>query len=198
MVVAFTPNIGLAKPDETEVAKNWVTSANLHEDNKVIITSKMTLPQPQSYACTVIGPTTNPSFGASGSVTAEYYEFEGWVFGGFVVRIAGAGVAVGSGTGAYGISLPFRVNSTFHNISASLNADPGFLSVVGEGYIGDASAVNTSGTCAIDVITIGATSYARMIPEAYAGKASRFFGPNFPTAIADGDGFSGNFIYKKL
>lgn len=196
MVVSFTPNIGLAKPDESEVAKNWVTSANLHEDNKVIITNKMTLPAPQSYAGVVIGPTTNPNVG-TGSINCEYYEFEGWVFGNFVVIFRDAGISVGSGTGGYGVSLPFQVNSTFHTVGNSLNSTPGLISVVGEGYFADSSAVNTSGTVAIDVVTIGGVSYARLLPETYTGKTSRFVGPNTPVAVADSDGFGGNFMYKK-
>lgn len=197
MAVSFTPNIGLAKPDETEVAKNWVTASDLHEDNKVIITNKMAFSAPQSYAATLIGPTTNPNVGADGSITAEYYLFEGWVFGGFVVKISGSGISVGSGTGAYGISLPFEVNGTFHALGASLNSNPGFISVIGEGYFSDASAVATSGTCAVDAVTIAGVSYARLLPEAYTGKTTRFVGVNTPVAIATGDAFSGSFFYKR-
>jgi hypothetical protein len=197
MVVSFTPNIGLAKPDESEVAKNWVTVQNLHEDNKVIITNKMNLLAPQSYAATFIAPTTNPAVGSTGSITAEYYEFEGWVFGNFVIKIGGVGIGSGTGTGGYGISLPHVVNSTFHSVGGSLNALPGGISVVGEGYFSDASAVNTSGTVAFDLITIAGVSYVRPLPESYAGKVVRFVGPSAPVALADGDAMSGNFMYKK-
>lgn len=197
MAVSFTPNIGLAKPDESEVAKNWVSASDLHEDNKVIIETKMNLLAPQSYAATFIAPTTNPAVGSTGSITAEYYEFEGWVFGNFVIKIGGVGIGSGTGTGGYGVSLPFQVNSTYHSVGNSLNSLPGGISVVGEGYFNDASAVATSGTLAIDLLTIGGVSYARMLPEAYAGKIVRFIGPSAPVALADGDAMSGNFMYKK-
>ncbi len=197
MVVNFTANIGLAKPTEDEVAKNWVTASDLHEDNKVIITNKMTLPAPQSYAATIVGPTTNPAVGSTGSITAEYYEFEGWVFGNFTAKFGGVGISSGSGTGGYGISLPFQANATFHNLGNSLNSLPGGIAVVGEGYFNDASAVATSGTFAIDLLTITGVSYARMLPEGYAGKTVRFIGASAPVALADGDAFSGNFVYKK-
>lgn len=195
MAVTFTPNIGLAKPDETELGKNWATAIHLAQDNNNILKPKMDLVI-QSYTPTFIGPTTNPSVG-SGSIVGEYYEFMGFIFGTFVIKCLDPGVAVGSGTGSYGISLPINADSTFHTLGASLNDNPGAANCVGEAYITDASAIATSGTAALDIIVTGGIQYFRPIPEAYTGKTNRFFGPTFPFSLATGDACSGSFLYKK-
>lgn len=195
MSVTFTTNIGLAKPTESELAKNWATATELADDNNQIIISKANI-QVVSYAAVLIGPSTNPNVGA-GSITAEYIDFQKIIFGEFVIKFTAPGVADGTGTGAYGISLPFLADNTFHTVGSSLNDNPGNASCIGEGYFVDSSAVNTSGMCALDVITTGGVSYARMMPEAYTGKTVRFVGPSAPVALADGDGMTGSFIYKR-
>ncbi len=195
MAVNFTSNIGLAKPDETEIARNWADFTELCEDNNVAI-SLAARNLLTTYTPTWIGPTTNPSFGA-GSISAEYLDFQGFIFGSFAIQCTDPGVAAGSGTGGYGISLPLLADSTFHTVGGSLSDNPGNPSVIGEGYISDASSVNLSQTVAVDLITIAGVSYARLLTETYSGKTSRFFGPANPFTLATGDQFSCSYVYKK-
>lgn len=195
MGVTFTPNIGLAKPDDTELAANWARFSDLADDNNQIIIDKMDI-NVVAYTPTFIGPTTNPNVGA-GSIVGEYYNIQGIIFGTFTCLLTDPGVASGTGTGAYGISLPFPVDGAFHTVGTTLNDTPGTPSVVGEAYMTDASAVATSGTTAIDVVTVAGVSYARLITETYTTKTARFFGPAIPFSLATGDAFSGNFVYKK-
>lgn len=195
MVVNTTTNLGLKKPDETELAKNWALNTKLAEANNTIIVTEANVTV-TSYSPSYIGPTTNPNVG-TGSVVGEYWEICGFIFGNFTIIHLDAGISSGSGTGAYGISLPFPVDSVFHQVGTTLNDNPGSPSVIGEGYFNDASAVDTSGICAIDVVTISGVSYARLLPETYTGKTSRFVGPSAPVALATGDALSGFYVYKK-
>lgn len=196
MAVTFTPNIGLAKPDKTELGKNWAAASGskLCEVNNTIIANKMNFSS-VSYTPAFVGRLSNPNIGSTGQKFGEYFEAQGFIFGTFTIIISGTGIAGGSGE--FGISLPTLVDSTFHIVGSALNDTPGTPSVIGEGQLVDASAVNTSGTVAIDVVTIGGVSYARLVNETYAGKTGYFFGSSTPFVIADGDRFSGNFFYKK-
>ncbi len=196
MAVTFTPNIGLAKPTEAELAKDWVIEPpNLAKDNNLIIIDKMLVDQ-LSWTPAFIAATSNPSIGV-GTKIGEYIDFQGFIMGSFVFQPVDAGVAAGSGAGAYGISLPTLVDTTFHTVGSSLSDLPGIASIIGEGYIDDASAIATSGTVAVDVVAISGVHYARLITESYPAKTSYFFGPGAPFSLATGDNFSCSFMYKK-
>lgn len=195
MAVSFTPNIGLAKPDKTELGLEWARNTKLAEDNNLIIVDKMDV-NFLSYTPTFVGPTTNPNVGA-GSISGEYFEIAGYIFGSFVVRILTPGFADGTGVGSYGIKLPTLVDTAFHTVGTNLDDTVGALSCIGEGYLRDSSANNTTGTLALDVVQFGGNAYARMITDAIVGKTSRTFSPGSPFSLADSDRFSGSFFYKK-
>jgi hypothetical protein len=195
MAVTFTPNIGLAKPTQAELALNWARTQKLAEDNNLLIIDKVEFPS-QSYTPTIIGPTTNPNVGA-GQIKGAFQEFQGYIFGDFNMIFSDPGVSAGSGAGAYGISLPALADNSYYAIGTTLTSDLGFLACIGEGYFGDVGTIANNGTVALDVVRIGGVDYARMITEAYAGKTVKWVGPTFPSTISDGDHLFGSFIYKK-
>jgi hypothetical protein len=195
MSVFFTNNIGLAKPDNQELAKEWVTVSNLMDDNNVIIETKANLTF-QSYIPTFVGTTTNPNVGA-GFVSGEYVEIQGFIYGSFIIRFIDPGTSAGSGTGGYGISLPVNADPVFHTIDATLSDNPGFASCVGEGFIVDASSTTNTGTIALDLVQPAGTTYLRMITETFTGKTQKFFLPGQPFTFADQDRITGTFFYKK-
>lgn len=194
MVVSFTPNIGLAKPDESELAEDWVNSTKLCEDNNLLIIDNMDIVL-TSYTPTIIAPTTNPSVGA-GSIVGEYCIVEGFVFGNFRLSFTDPGVSAGTGSGAYGISLPTSVDSTFHNVGSALNNVSGTASCIGEGYFYDDGTIGNNGSVALDAVDVAGVDYARMITEAYGGKTVVWVGPTFPSTVSDGDHLTGQFFYK--
>lgn len=194
MAVTFTPNVGLAKPDDTELGANWARFTDLADDNNVIITANATIVN-TSYTPAVIATTVNPNLGVAPVVSAEYINFRGFIFGSFNI-IAGA-TGVSAGTGNYGIALPFPADGAFHTIGTALTDTIGLLSVVGEGYAYDDSAVAGSTTCAVDIVTIAGVSYARLIPESIAGKTSALVGSASPFVFSANDALSGSFCYKK-
>lgn len=194
MGVSFTSNIGLAKPDDTELAKNWATATQLQDDNNVIVIDQMDIAL-SSYTPTINAQTTPPNVGA-GSLRGEYQDIQGIIFGSFIVEFLTGGIVIGSGE--YGISLPFVVDNVFHNVGTAFNATPGPFSVIGDGYIYD-SGVGAV-LAALDVVTVGGVSYARFLTEAHTvpAKTSRVARENMPMTVADQDKFTANFIYKKL
>jgi hypothetical protein len=194
MGVTFTPNIGLAKPTDTELALNWARTQQLSDDNNLIIQDKTDIDLTVTTPA-VIGATTNPNFGV-GSAQLEYSRVQGFVFGTFVIAATDPGVAPGTGVGAYGIALPFLADVTFHTVGAALTDVPGVASCIGEGYVLDASSIPFSGTFALDIVHIAGVAYLRMITEAYSGKTVHWLGPSAPNAIATGDSFTGTFMYK--
>jgi hypothetical protein len=194
MAVTFTPNIGLAKPTESELAEDWVNGPQLCSDNNVIIAAKANVVL-NSYTPTMIGATTNPNIGV-GQALGEYINFQGFIMGSFNIAFLDPGVGAGSGAGAYGFSLPTLVDNSFHAIGSSLSGIPGLYDCIGEGYITDNTAVGSSGTVALDVVRIGGVDYCRMITEAYAGKTVSWLGPTFPFTIATDDKFTASFFYK--
>lgn len=194
MAVTFTPNIGLAKPTDSELALQWARTNKLAEDNNIIIADQMDIAL-TAYTPTWIASSSNPNVGA-GSIKGEYCKMNGIIWGSFVIRCTDPGTAQGSGAAAFGISLPELLDNTYHTLGTTLADTPGTASVVGEGYMTDNSSVGSSGTVAFDVIRISGVDYMRPITEAYSGKTVRWFGPLFPFAIADGDGLTGTFIYK--
>lgn len=193
MAVTFTTNIGLAMPDETEMSKEWARNSKLAEDNNNIIADKMDITL-TSYTPTLTAQTTPPSVGA-GSIAGEYQDIEGFIMGGFVIKFTDPGVAVGSGE--YAISLPFPVDGSFHSVGTAFNSTPGPFSVVGEGYFSDSSAVATSGSLALDVVTVTGVSYVRLLTQAFTGKTARFVTNTQPVAVATADRIIGNYFYKK-
>lgn len=195
MVVAFTANIGLAKPDENELALNWSRSTKLAEDNNIIIADQADV-NLTTYVPAFIAATTNPNIGTGGTIIAEYCRVNNMVFGTFMIRVQDPGVLPGTGVGSYGISLPFLADTTFHTVATSLADNPGTASCVGEGHMTDSSSVPNSGSLAFEIAHIGGVAYLRPITEAYAGKTARWFGPTVPFTLATADGFSGTFIYK--
>lgn len=195
MAVNFTPNIGLAKPTDSELGKNWTRDQKLVEDNNILIVDRSKLLM-TSYTPSIIAVTTNPNVGA-GQIVGSYYEFQGFVIGDFNIRFVDPGISVGSGVGAYGISLPFPADASFYTISVSLTGAVAQYSCIGEGYYNDSSSVTSSGPTALDVLTIGGVGYVRMMTETYAGKTANWIGPNVPTTIANNDALSGSFFYKK-
>jgi hypothetical protein len=194
MAVNFTPNIALAKPTDAELAANWVNGTELQDDNNVILETETDIVL-SSYTPTLIGAAVNPSSGA-GARNGEYQEFQGYIFGNFVINFVDPGIA--AGTGEYGISLPFECDGTFHSVGTALNTAPGAFSCIGEGFIFENGSVATSGTTALDVLTIAGTSYVRLITETHAGKTSRMFRDANPFTVANGDSFAGSFFYKRV
>lgn len=196
MSVSFTTNVGLAKPTGSELAEEWVNGAKLQEDNNIIIAAQ-TNKILSFYTPTIIGATSNPNIGASGSSFGEYQDINGFIIGRFIITFSGAGISVGSGE--YGISLPFPVNEVFYYVGTALNDVPGFPNVVGEGYHYDDSSVATSGSAALDIVTISSVSYVRFITEAHTSpaKTSRIFRDSMPYAVAANDTLAGDFCYLK-
>lgn len=194
MSVVLTPNIGLAKPDESELALNWARSTKLAEDNNLIIVDKTDI-NLTTYSPAFIGSAANPDTGI-GTRKGEYQDIQGFIIGNFNIRLIDPGVAGGSGE--YGIALPFVVDNAFHSVGTAFGVQPGANSCIGEGYITDASSIPNSGTVALDCITIAGTSYARLVTEAYAGKTSGVFGNSTPFLIATGDLIAGSFYYKRV
>lgn len=195
MVVIFTPNIGLAKPDETEVAENWVNSTKLCEDNNLLIIDKSDIAW-TGYTPVIAAQTTAPSIGA-GSISGKYTEFQGFIWGSFTLIFTDPGTSPGSGE--YGISLPFVVDPVYHTTGTAFNGGVGGNDCIGEGYAFDASNANATGPVALDIVNVGGVSYVRMITEAHTvpAKTSRIFRDGQQFNIATGDSFSGQFLYKK-
>lgn len=192
MVVNLTTYIGLSKPTEDELAKDWTVTPDLVEDNNTQIADKCDV-NIQNRTPAFVGRVSNPSVGA-GSISLEFIDYEGFVFGNCKIIFTNPGVSVGSGE--WGIELPFDVHS-YHAAGTALNDNPGQFDCIGEGYYMDVSAVATSGTLAIDVVNVGGVSYARLITETFTGKAARVVGSASPVAIADGDAINFNFAFKK-
>ena len=193
MAVNTTTYIGLKKPTEDELALNWTRSADIIEDNNTQIIDKADVNiQPKTQALTA--STTAPNLGA-GSITMEIVDFEGFVTGSCNIVFTDPGVSAGSGV--YGVSLPFEVNATYHAVGSALTDAPGAFDCIGEGYFYDSSAVGTSGSLAIDAVTVSGTSYARFITETFAGKTARHVTNSQPVAPATGDRITFSFVYKK-
>lgn len=196
MGVTFTTNIGLAKPDEAELASDWLATAGdrLYEDNNTIIQDKMNLAM-TAYSPTLVGQTANPNVG-TGFRDGEYVIIdEAWVYGNFVIEFFDAGIS--AGTGEYGISLPFVADGLYHNVGNGLNNPIGGNDCIGEGYLWDNSSVGASGSCALDVVTVSGTSYARLCTETHASKTLRVFGGGSHFSVATNDKFTGSFFYKR-
>ena len=193
MGVTFTPNIALAKPDDTELAKNWATATQLADDNNQIIATKTNIAI-QTYSPAFIGASVNPNTG-NGTRVGEYQEYQGFIIGNFIIRMIDPGVA--TGTGEYGVSLPTAVDTSFHNVGSSLTTLPGTFSCIGEGYISDGSITASFGTLALDVVVLTGVYYARMIFEAFTTKSSALVRDGMPFAIATSDFIGGSFYYKK-
>lgn len=194
MAVTFTTNLALAKPDATEIAENWVNNTQLCDDNNLIIEDAMDIGI-TSYTPSFICTTTNPNLGA-GSIAGEWSLVGGFVFGSFVIQFLDPGTAPGTGTGAYGISLPVPADGAFHSVGTTLSDQPGVASCIGEGHIID-NTVALGGTVALDVVTVAGTSYARLITETFVGKTAAFFTAGMPMSFATNDKITGSFFYKK-
>src|SRR3954469_2952796 len=96
MVVSTTTNLGLSKPDETELASKWVNLSNLSAANNALIAAAVVLPI-VSYTPAVIATTTNPNLGA-GNTLGQYQLLPGgFVTGTFVIQPIDPGVLPGSG-----------------------------------------------------------------------------------------------------
>lgn len=195
MVVNFTPNLGLAKPDDLELAENWAMASQLADDNNLIIEDKTDV-NLIAYTPVMLGSTTNPNVG-TGSLLGEYCEVQGYIWGNFVIRFLDAGISSGSGSGGYGISLPVPADTTFHFSEADLTSQPGFASCIGEGHYADSSNVANCGEAALDLTTFGGVSYVRFVTETYLAKTSRMFIPGDPFSFADNDRLTGQFFYKR-
>lgn len=193
MAVTFTSNIGLAKPDETELAENWVNNTQLQDDNNQLIIARMNLPV-TTYTPTLKAQTSDPSLGGSTIVQGEYQDIQGIIMGTFRFLFV-TGVTVGSGE--YGVSLPFPADATYHSVGTAFSHAVGGLSIIGEGYIHQGSTVNNSGSVALDVVTVAGVSYARMLFENFAGKTSRVIRDTQPWSIANGNNWHCSFMYKK-
>ena len=185
----------MAKPTKTELALEWARNTKLAEDNNLIIVDKMDV-NLITYTPAIIGPTTNPNQGV-GVKYGEYFEVQGYIFGLVSFQFLDPGVAAGTGTGGYGLSLPTLVDAAFHNVGATLNDVPGTASVIGEGYLRDSSSIPFSGTAAVDVVAVAGVHYARLMTETYTGKTSNFWGPGVPANVATDDWVSASFFYKK-
>lgn len=196
MVVSLTPNIGLSMPDDTELAKNWTTGPNLNSANNAIIVDKTDI-NFNAFGATIVGKTSNPNLGSGGGIRFDYQEFQGYVWGTFVVLFNDPGVS--AGVGEYGISLPYVADSSYYTVGTALDFIPGFNSVIGEGYAQDVSTVANSGLCAVDICTVGGVSYARLATQTYTGKTGRCIGGGTgPFTVATGDRLTGSFFYKHV
>jgi hypothetical protein len=193
MAVSFTSNIGLAKPDGTELAANWARFTELQADNNAIITDKMDV-NLITYTPTLVATTTAPVVGA-GSRAGQYIDFQGFIMGQVVVKFADPGI--GTGSGEFGVSLPLGIDTTYHATGTAFSAITGQYHTIGEGYIRDDSSVDRSGTCAVDCIVTGGVSYARLITETFVGKTSRVWSSGMPMTLANSDSVTFNFFYKK-
>lgn len=195
VVVSFTANIGLAKPDDSELALNWARSTELQKDNNTLIKSNTNKPL-VSYTPVLTAHTTPPNMG-TGFSQGEYQDWMGFVTGTFTLEFFDAGIAVGSGE--YGISLPFPADGVYHSVGTALNATPGNFSVIGEAYFMDNSSVGASGSGALDIVTVGGVSYVRILTELHTTpvKTSRIFRDSMPFAVANNDKIVGTFFYKK-
>jgi len=194
MAVTFTPNIGLAKVTESELALNWARSAELQEDNNLIIIDETDV-NLVAYTPVITATTTPPNVGA-GVRKGEYQEAQGFIFGNFVLEFLNPGVIIG--TGEYAVSLPFVADNVYHTVGTNFTLAPGTNSCIGEGYIFNDSSVNTSGTLALDVVTVAGVSYVRLVPETFIGKTDRLVRDNMPFGLDTLDRISGQFFYKKL
>lgn len=194
MAVSFTSNIGLAKPDNNELAKEWTRNAKLMEDNNTILIDKMDV-NITTYTPVLKAQTTDPSLGV-GVAKGEYIDFQGIIIGNAMLKFLDPGVS--AGVGEYGISLPFPVDGSFHAVGTALNNIPQ-NTIIGEGHCYDASNINSSGSFAVDAVTISGVSYARMITEVYTvpTKTSAFITHDRIFVPVSGDGFTLNFWYKK-
>ncbi len=195
MAVVFTSNIGLAKPSESEIAKNWAANTELNNDNLTIITNKMNIPL-TSYTPSLVASTSNPNIGTTGTRVGQYQDLEGFIVGCFIITFNGSGISAGSGD--YGVTLPAVADGTFHFAAASLSAAAGATTVLGEGYFNDSSAVATSGAVALELVTNSGVSYVRMLTQTYSGKGSRAVNSAAPAVPAAGDSILGNFYYKRV
>lgn len=194
MGVTSTPSIGLKKPDETELAKDWVINPPQWATvNNLAIVANTQVMAFTFYTPTIIASTLNPNLGAGGTI-GEYINFNGIVFGRFRVLFQDAGIVPGSGN--YGISLPQVVNATQHTVGNSLTAATGTNTCIGEAYLHDNSASVNCGLAALDTVTISGTSYARLVNETVAGKTTSVVSNNMPFIPANLDAYSGFFFYK--
>jgi hypothetical protein len=196
MVVTVTPNIGLQKPDETELASKWVNTPNILNANNAAIQAAIVLPI-VAYTPVLIATTVNPNLGV-GTIIGQYQLLPGgFVVGTFTFQPVDPGVA--AGTGEYAVSLPFVADPVFHAVGGTTipTSAIGSNTCIGEGYARDNSSVNTTGTLALDVITLSGVSYARLCPEALSTKTNKLFSSASPFVIATNDNFVGNFCYKK-
>ena len=193
MAVNFTPNIGLAKPTDDEVAKNWTHVQKLAEDNNLIIEDETDI-NSVSYTPVLTALTTPPSFGA-GFIEGEYQEVQGFIMGSFRIIFLDPGITVGSGD--YAVSLPFPADATYHTVGNTINGFVGTATCIGEGFVRDSSSVNNCGSIALDVTTVAGVSYVRLVTEVHPGKTSRLFTNNMPFAVANDDSIAGSFFYKK-
>ena len=193
-MVAFTSNIALAKPTNSELAADWIEGQEYYEDNNGIVQTKANITL-QSYTPVMTATTTPPSVGA-GVLRGEFIEVQGMILGGFVIEFLDPGVS--SGLGEIGISLPVVADASYHTVATTFNATPvGAFSCIGEGYIFNDSNVNASGTVALEVCTVSGVSYVRMVTETFTGKTGRLVSNAQPASLGDLDGFAGNFMYKK-
>lgn len=193
-MVAFTTNIGLAKPTNSEAAVEWIEGNQYYSDNNVIVTAKVNTIL-TSYTPTINAQTTPPNIGA-GAIRGEYLNQQGFITGNFVVEFVDPGVA--GGTGEWGVSLPFVIDNSFHIVATAFNAAPaGSFTVIGEGYFFDNSNLNTSGSLALEATTVGGVSYARFIVENTPTKTSRYLTNNSPSTVGTVDKLTGQFFYKK-
>lgn len=197
MVISLTPNIGLQKPDNAELAKSWTQLIEIADDNNLLISAETNKPL-TAYSPVLTATTTPPTVGA-GNVQGWYQDWMGFVSGTFVLRFLDPGITAGNGI--YGVSLPFPVNGVSHTVGNALadavGALPGTLSVLGEGHIMQAGSINNSGSFAIDAVTIAGVSYARILTESHPGKTSRLFRNAMPFTFTNNDRITGSFFYKK-
>lgn len=194
-MVSFTSNISLAKPTNSELAKNWIEGLEYQATNDSIITDVTDI-NFQSYTPTLIATTTPPGVGA-GRIVGEYQEVESIIIGEFVVEFTDPGIVAGSGE--FAVSLPAVADSSFHTVGSSLTAATGVNSIIGEGYVFDNSNVSLSGSVALDLVTITGVSYVRLVTETFVApvKTNRVFAAGMPSNIATADKWVGSFIYKR-
>lgn len=193
MAVTFTTNIGLAKPDDTELAKKWTLIDNLQDANNTIIENATNFPL-NAYTPAIIAQTTVPNVGA-GKVRGEYQIQAGFVWGSFVIEFLNPGVVAGVGEFAFG--LPMAIDQSFHTVDTAFGGLAGVASTIGEGYLYDDSSVANSGHCCVQPLVISGVSYVRLATEGISGKTITWLTAAQPYVPATLDHFAGSFFYKK-
>lgn len=192
MTVDFTTNLGLAKPDTDEIAREWADSGTDHWSsfNKTILNDYIGNTKIQTYIPLLTGTSANPNLGSGDNVRQDGWFCElpgGFIYGGFILRYGTSGINIGNGF--YSVSLPEAIDTAFHTVST---ATAGFGDVVGQGSLRDADVTSNSQTIAIELFT---GDVVRLFTENTA--SGRWVTQSIPFVWEIDDTINGSFFYKR-